>query len=215
MSNQKEIYILGVGHNTLNIVDLALDCGYKIGGLIHYNDERTGEIYHGFNIIGSFSQCLVPDFVTGNIFALSMGDLKIKDELFHTIKKMGGFLPSLLHPTSVISRFAEIGEGVLVQSLCLVEASCRIRNNSTIVAGSIIHHNTEIGYDNLISGNVVMGAYCTTGEKVHIGQGATVVSGKVEYIGDNSILGAGAVLLNNMEANSIYVGNPARLLRKR
>ena len=44
MQHEKEIYALGIGHNTPVSIDLAESCGYKIAGLYHYNDTRTGEI---------------------------------------------------------------------------------------------------------------------------------------------------------------------------
>ena len=50
----KQLYALGVGHNTPVFVDLAEQCGYNVLGLYHYNDERTGEEDHGLRILGSF-----------------------------------------------------------------------------------------------------------------------------------------------------------------
>ena len=40
----KEIYILGIGHNTSVYIDLAEACGYEIKGLYHYNGDRTGDM---------------------------------------------------------------------------------------------------------------------------------------------------------------------------
>lgn len=48
MNNNKEIYALGIGHNTPVFLDLAMACGYSIAGLYHYNSERTGELDHGY-----------------------------------------------------------------------------------------------------------------------------------------------------------------------
>ena len=50
----KDIYVLGIGHNTPVFIDLAEICGYTIAGLYHYNDDRTGQVDHGFEIVGSF-----------------------------------------------------------------------------------------------------------------------------------------------------------------
>lgn len=54
----KKIYALGVGHNTPVFIDLALDCGYEIVGLYHYNGDKTGEVDHGYKILGSFDDLL-------------------------------------------------------------------------------------------------------------------------------------------------------------
>lgn len=210
---KKDIYILGVGHNTLNIIELALDCGYDVAGLIHYDDSRTGEIFCGYPIVGCFEEFLVPGFAGGRNFALSMGNVSIKGALYSELKGLGGVLPSLVHPSSYISRFAKIGEGVQIQPHCVVEGATEIGHNTTIVVNTVVHHNSVIGCNDLIAGNVVIGAYCSIGDYVEIGQGSVVVSGKVEKIGSRSVLGAGSVLLKSMEENSVYVGNPARFLR--
>lgn len=59
----KEIYALGIGHNTPVFIDLAEACGYSIKGLYHYNSDRTGQLDHGFKIIGSFEDL----FSKGNL----------------------------------------------------------------------------------------------------------------------------------------------------
>ena len=46
----KEIYVLGIGHNTPVYLYLVESCGYTIKGLYHYNDERVGELDHGYPI---------------------------------------------------------------------------------------------------------------------------------------------------------------------
>lgn len=50
------------------------------------------------------------------------------------------------------------------------------------------------------------------GNNVWIGGGAIIMPGIT--IGDNSIVGAGSVVTHDVEADSIVVGSPARLLRK-
>ena len=50
------------------------------------------------------------------------------------------------------------------------------------------------------------------GKNVWLGAGVIVLPGVT--IGDNSIIGAGAIVTKDVEPDSIYVGAPARLLRK-
>ena len=48
----------------------------------------------------------------------------------------------------------------------------------------------------------------TIGNNVFLGWGCTVLSGTV--IGDNTVIGAGAVVSGRLEPNSVYAGNPAK-----
>ncbi|KRE63909.1 maltose acetyltransferase [Arthrobacter sp. Soil736] len=52
----------------------------------------------------------------------------------------------------------------------------------------------------------------TIGDNVWLGGGAIVLPGVT--IGDNSVIGAGAVVTRDVPANSIAVGNPARVVRE-
>lgn len=45
-----------------------------------------------------------------------------------------------------------------------------------------------------------------------VGSGATIISSKVSYIGRGAIVGAGAVVTKNVEADACVAGNPARCI---
>lgn len=51
----------------------------------------------------------------------------------------------------------------------------------------------------------------TIGDNVWIGGGATILPGVT--VGENSIVGAGAVVTKDVPANTVVVGNPARVAR--
>lgn len=109
-----------------------------------------------------------------------------------------------------------------------------IGNNVHMTATSIICRSTEVN----ISDNVLIGPntvitdsdiHCldidrrlepcperdrevNIGKNVFIGMNCSILKGV--KIGDNSIIGAGSVVLTDVEANSIYAGNPAKFIRK-
>lgn len=62
----KSLNILGIGRNTVTVMDLAEDCGFAIKSLLHYNDDRTGEYYFGHEIKGSFQYLNDRDSLEGN-----------------------------------------------------------------------------------------------------------------------------------------------------
>lgn len=205
-----DIYILGVGHNTIVIIDLVETCGYKVAGLYHYNDSRTGESYFGYPILGSFEDLYSQNDLSNMNFALSQGNNKIRYEAFENIKKRGGHIPTIIHPRAVVSRFSKLGEGVIVHANAVIDPDTKIGDNCIISFNAGIGHTTCVGCHCYLSPYAMLGAYTNVQNFVFMGIHASTISGKVDIIGENSIIGAGALVNKTVEKNSIMIGNPAR-----
>ena len=211
----KNIYILGVGRNTEVYIDLVEACGYNPAGLYHYNDERTGQNIHGIPVLDSNTNLFKKHTLAGMQFAISVGDNKIRAELANIIRANGGVLPTLIHPTAVVSKYATLSEGVVIHANSVVQAGARIGCNSVISYNASITHTSSIGENCYIASGSSIGAYVNIEDFVLIGQAAVLVSAKVSRIGENSIIGAGAVVTKSFESNTIVVGNPAREIKRR
>ncbi|WP_317853265.1 DapH/DapD/GlmU-related protein [Curtobacterium poinsettiae] len=59
----------------------------------------------------------------------------------------------------------------------------------------------------------MLSAVTTIGSDVWIGFGAIILSGVT--VGDSSVIAAGAVVTQDVEANTVVAGNPAKVLRPR
>lgn len=86
--------------------------------------------------------------------------------------------------------------------------------------GVVIHPYTVIGNDVWLYQNVTIGVKhhadyfkLIVGDKVFIGAGAKILGTGEMTIGENSVIGANAVVLNSVPANAIVVGNPARIIK--
>lgn len=213
---QKEIYALGVGHNTPVFIDLALDCGYEVVGLYHYNNDRTGESDHGYEILGSFEDLFSKKSLKGQNFLLTMGDSKIRTGLSKKIIDKGGIVPTLIHPTSVISKFANISDvGVYISAFSFVQADSSVGENTVILSHVNISHTTHIGKGCFIAGGAVIGAYTNMEDNVFIGQGALSISGKVATIGQGAYVGARSLLTKDVFANTVVAGIPAKVIKEK
>lgn len=210
----KEIYALGVGHNTPVLLELAESCGYSVVGLYHYNDSRTGEFDHGFEILGSFEDLFGRENLYGMNFLLTMGDNNIRTNLSEKIISKGGNVPTLIHPMSVISRFAKISPiGVYILPFTYVQADSCIGKNTILLSHVNISHTTSIGNSCFIAGNATIGAYTIMEDNVFVGQGALSISGKVSRIGNHSYIGARALLTKNVNSNEIIAGIPGKPIK--
>ncbi len=209
----KEIYVLGIGHNTPVFIELAELCGYTIKGLYHYAEGRTGEVDHGYKILGSFEDLWNMPSLEGMNFALSQGDNKVRSQVYEKIVSKGGTVPTLVHPRADVSRFATLGKGVVIHTGTVIHPDVVIRDNTIVSYNSSITHDTHVGRNCYIAMGAMIGAYVHIDDDVFIGIGVNIISGKVDSIGKKSYVGAGALLTKSVPPYSVVAGFPAKVIR--
>lgn len=106
----------------------------------------------------------------------------------------------------VIGDYSWIGEEVWIDSLVMVTigANACISQGAMILTGS---HNYKKSKFDLITGAVVLEEGAWIGAKAIVNQGVTA--------GSHAVLTAGSVATKNLEAYSVYQGNPAVKIRDR
>lgn len=210
---KREIYLLGIGHGTPIFMELAEACGYTIAGLYHYNDERTGEIDHGYKILGSFEDLFRSD-IKGKLFCLTMGDMNTKTLVSKRLMAMGGGIPTLIHPTAIVSTYANISDcGVLVCSHCEIHNDSNIEEGCVMWPQAMVGHDCYVGEYTFFGPKSYLGAYTEVEPKVFIGQCSVIISGKVQHIGTEALIGAGSVVTKAVPKKAVVAGNPAKILK--
>lgn len=210
----KEIYILGVGHNTPVYIDLVEACGYNVKGLYHYQDGRTGEIDHGYEILGTYEDLWNMPSLKGMSFALSQGNNSIRQDVFNRIVSKGGDVPTLVHPKADVSRFAKLGRGTVVHIGTVVHPDVVIGDNTILSFNTSITHNTQIGDNCYLALGVMIGAYVIIEDNVFIGIGANLISGKVDRVGQRAYIGAGALVTKSVDPFTVVAGFPAKIIKE-
>ena len=126
----------------------------------------------------------------------------------------------------VIFPNSKIGENCNICSHCLIENEVFIGNNVTIKSGVQIWDGIELEDDVFIGANVTFTNDLYPRSKnpnwkllktrickgASIGAGSTILPG-IE-IGENAMIGAGSVVTENVPAGEVWVGNPARFVKK-
>lgn len=212
---KEKIHILGVGNNTAVYIDLVEACGYEVSGLYHYEPSRIGQLYFGHRICGTHHDIVSSITDESTLFAISIGDNKIRQEIAQQIRSRRGRLPTLIHPSATVSPYANLEESVVVHAGAVVQAGVTIAMDTVISFRAGITHTTTIHRGCYVAGGATVGAYITIEDLAFIGLGATLVSGKVARIGKCAIVGAGSTVLENVDDHEIVAGMPARPINRK
>ena len=120
---------------------------------------------------------------------------------------------------------AVIGENCNICSQCFIENDVKIGNYVTLKCGVYLWDGIEIEDNVLIGPNVTFtnDKYPRSNQpfellKTVIKKGASVGAGAVVIggitIGENAMIGAGSVVSKDVPPNELWVGNPAKFVRK-
>lgn len=209
--NKKEIYLIGVGNYTEVIIELAIDCGYAIKGLYHYNNERIGEDVLGITIIGCTDDLYKTD-LHGKQFAVTMGENKLRSDIATRIRSLGGVTPNLIHPTAVVSTSATLGQGCFIHLRTKISTQCTLGNDCVIDFNSLVAHHATLGDACYMSSLAMVGSYCTIGKRVLFGMNSLILPLRLS-LGDDCIVGGKANVTKSFPNNCLLVGNPARKIK--
>jgi sugar O-acyltransferase (sialic acid O-acetyltransferase NeuD family) len=122
-----------------------------------------------------------------------------------------GFDPvALIHPATVVSASAHIGDGTIVMPRVVVNADAVIGRNCILNTGVIVEHDCHIGDHVHLAPGVVLGGGVTVEPYSLLGIGTIVLPGA--RIGAGTIVGAGAVVLDSVPPGATAVGVPAKVL---
>jgi len=108
-----------------------------------------------------------------------------------------------------------IGDSVEIGAKCTIARgtidNTIIENNVKIDDQVHVAHNVFIGEGTIITGCAEISGGVKIGRFCWLAPGCSIIQKKI--IGDHSMIGIGAVVLNDVKADTVVFGNPATLLR--
>ena len=219
MEVAKKLIILGTGGNCIDILDTiteinesAATARYECVGFLDDDDATWGTAIHGVDVLGPLRDAVrYPDAVFVNGIGSETNFWKKEAILAKTGVPIHRFA-SIVHPSASVSRWSCLGHGVVILQNVTVAAHVTIGDQVIILPNSVISHDDFIGDYTCIAGGVCVSGATRVGKACYLGTNCAIIS-KVT-IGDNALVGMGSVVLHDVEANTVVVGNPARFLRR-
>ena len=193
----KKIIIIGASGHGKVIADIAVKNGYE--DIVFLDDNEKINECAGFPVVGKTSDAIQMD---GDKI-VAIGNADIREKIQKDIKAV-----TLTHPSAVISRRVEIGEGTVIMAGAVINSDTVIGKGCIINTGASVDHDCRLGdYVHVSVGAHVAGTV-NIGDRTWIGAGATVKN-NID-ICDGCMIGAGAVVVSDIIEKGVYMGVPAK-----
>lgn len=199
----KEVVIIGAGGHGKVIADIIEKSGDKVLGFL--DDGTTQKEIFGYSILGKAADC---NKFQDKEFFIAIGNNLVRKKIASSNSNLKFY--TAIHPSAVISRGVEIGEGTCIMAGCVINANTKIGKHAIINSGSVVEHdNTLSDFVHLSPGAVLCGTV-SVGECTHIGAGVTVKN-NVSITGE-TVIGVGAAVVSDIKIPGTYCGVPAKLM---
>lgn len=193
----------------INWVDDLVDLGKSIpvSGFIDENQNVMDGFSYSIPFLSSIEN-FTPE--EGDKLLMAVGDPIFKKNCYYELKAKGASFTQLIHPSAVIARTAQLGEGVIVCPQAFVSADARIGDLCCINGNSSIGHDVQLGSFSTLSSHVDLTGWVEVGECAFFGSGARVLP-KLK-IGMAARIGAGAVVMRSVPDEGVVYAPPAKRL---
>ena len=205
VNRMKDVIIIGTGGHAKVVADIVLNSSDHLVGFLTSDTGKAD--FMGWPVLGrdteyrKFEHCC---------FVIAIGNPGVREQIAHS---MGGAKwYTAIHPSASISAVhTSIGEGSVVMANAVINPYARIGKHCIINSNATVEHDNVIEDFAHISVRAALAGTVRVGTRTWIGVGATVSNGL--SICQDCMVGAGTVVVKNIETPGTYVGIPAHKIK--
>lgn len=210
----KQIVIIGAGGFGREVLWLierinAKEMIWEIKGFIDDGIEAGTQI-NGYPVLGGidYLQKLEDEIAV----ACAIGSSQTRKKIIEKISdKKNIEFPNLIDPNVQMSSYIKLGVGNIICAGSILTVNISINNFTTINLNCTVGHDVTLNSFVTIYPNVNVSGCVNIGEGTEIGTGSKIIQGKT--IGEEIIIGAGAVVVKDIEIPGTYVGVPVKAVK--
>ncbi len=143
--------------------------------------------------------------------ALGIGENSIRKMVYEKIKAQKLEVKTLVHLKSIVAKDVILKEGVVVMPGVVINTGSTIGAGTILNTSSVIEHDCVIGdFVHIAPNSALAGDVCVK-DMTFIGISSSVIQGKT--IGENSVIGAGSIVIEDIPDNALAYGIPAKVMK--
>ena len=209
----EQYIVFGAGGHAKIVLDILELNKKTIAGLV---DPCLNSSCMGYSVLGT-DDCVDEMKEKGILYAAmgigQVGETGIRNHVYRRAKYSGMIFPVISHPSSVIAASAALGMGTVCAAMSVVNSESVIGELCIINTASVVEHEVVIGSGAHVAPHATILGGARIGDNTFVGAGSVVLQGVT--VGKDCIIGAGTVILEDVPDNSIVVGTPGRIIKKR
>lgn len=214
-----KIAIYGASGFGREVAWLIKDCikagdAYEIIGFIDDDPVKYGQLLNGI-VVKGLEDAGVD--ATQAAVVSGIGDPRVREVTIKKAESAGFSFKSIIHPRVEKSVWIEFGEGTVICAGCILTTNIRLGKHVQINLDCTIGHDVVMGDYTTLAPGVHVSGWVHFGKRVYVGTGAVLINGTEEKplkIGDDAVIGAGAVVTKSIPQGETWGGVPARPLHK-
>ena len=208
---KKRIYIIGAGDFGREMESWLEDLPnfkneYEIKGYLDNDSKSLQNKPTDYEIVGTHEEM---EFKANDYVVIAISNSKVRKRIAESLINKVNFF-TYIAPNVTIGKFTKIGSGSIICSNCFISTNTVIGDFVIVNAGSNIGHDCIIESYCSLMANVDIGGSVILGEGVFIGTKATIIPKKRIFRG--IIIGAGTIVIRNLNKVGTYFGNPAKYI---
>ncbi len=131
----------------------------------------------------------------------------LRERIYHEAVRRGYKLATHVSANACVAADVQVGAGSLVFDGCVIEPFVRLGVNGLFWSGTVVAHHTKVGDHVYCAPRVAISGCCQIGDRCFLGANSTVRDHV--KLATATLVGCGAVIQSDTEADSIYPGPKA------
>lgn len=205
----KKLIIIGASGQGKVVADIASKL-QKYEEILFLDDSESAKKCLNFPVVGKSTDAGL--YIKDADFFVAIGNAKTRKKVTEQLEVLGATIPVLIHPNAVISEWVTIDAGTVVMAGAVVNSNSIIGKGCIINTCASVDHDCRLGDFVHIAVGAHMGGTVEIEDNTFVGAGVTIKN-NINICSD-CVIGAGAVVVKNIEEAGTYVGVPTTLLRK-
>jgi len=212
----RELIVIGAGGGSRELIGFLPEVNaalparsrWEIRGVLDDDESLAGARVAGVPVVGPLAA--VADYPSAcvTIGIASSRAVTIRRRLFDRLALPSDRYATMIHPRAYVSFHANIEPGCIIYPHVAIGPDAVLGRNSVVYFNTVIHHDSRVGSHSMLCAGVHVAGGVTLGSCVYAGISSTVRDGA--RVGDDALIGMGAVVTRDVAAGQVVCGVPAR-----